>query len=156
VRSRGSHISRRNDVRPVQYRVIRRYETESPRVKALTIKQPWAWAIIHAGKDMENRSWLTRYRGELAIHAGARMHDYTKMPRGVRAPEDDELVFSAIIGIVEVVDSVEKSRSKWFMGPCGLVFRNARSLEKPVPCTGKLGLWNVPPEIERRLRRRLR
>jgi hypothetical protein len=122
-------------------------------MKALTIKQPWAWAIIHAGKDIENRSWLTRYRGELAIHAGARMHDYTKMPRGVRAPEDDDLVFSAIIGIVEVVDSVEKSRSKWFMGPCGLVLRNARLLAKPVPCSGKLGLWNVPPEIERRVRR---
>lgn len=69
--------------------------------------------------------------------------------------EDDDLVFSAIIGIVEVVDSVEKGRSKWFMGPCGLVLRNARPLEKPVPCTGKLGLWNVPPEVERRVRRRL-
>jgi hypothetical protein len=125
-------------------------------MKALTIKQPWAWAIMFAGKDIENRSWLSRYRGELAIHAGARMHDYTKMPRGVRAPDDDDLVFSEIIGTVELVDCVEKSRSKWFSGPRGLVFRNARPLEKPVPCTGALGLWNVPPEIERRVRRRLR
>lgn len=24
---------------------------------ALSVRQPWAWAIIHAGKDIENRSW---------------------------------------------------------------------------------------------------
>jgi hypothetical protein len=125
-------------------------------MKALTIKQPWAWAIVFRGKDIENRSWLTHYRGELAIHAGARMHDYTKMPRGVRAPEEDELVFSAIIGIVEVVDSVESSRSRWFMGPCGLVLAKPRALKTPVPCKGALGLWNVPLEVERVVRRRIR
>lgn len=24
---------------------------------ALSVRQPWAWAIIFAGKDIENRSW---------------------------------------------------------------------------------------------------
>ena len=38
-------------------------------MKALSIRQPWAWAIIHAGKDVENRPWGTRYRGPLLIHA---------------------------------------------------------------------------------------
>lgn len=40
---------------------------------ALTIRQPWAWAILH-GKDRENRSWPPpKYHlRELAIHAGAR------------------------------------------------------------------------------------
>jgi len=28
-------------------------------MKAITIKQPWAWAIVFAGKDIENRSWRT-------------------------------------------------------------------------------------------------
>lgn len=40
-------------------------------IKALTIRQPWAHAIFHLGKDVENRSWRTRYRGPLLIHAGA-------------------------------------------------------------------------------------
>jgi ASCH domain len=37
----------------------------------LTVRQPWAWAIIHGGKDVENRSWRTKYRGPLLIHAGS-------------------------------------------------------------------------------------
>jgi len=41
---------------------------------ALSVRQPWAWAIIHAGKDIENRSWHavdrgTMRRGRIAIHA---------------------------------------------------------------------------------------
>ena len=37
----------------------------------LTIRQPWAWAIIYGGKDVENRSWLTKHRGPLLVHAGS-------------------------------------------------------------------------------------
>lgn len=40
-------------------------------MKALTVQQPWAWAIFH-GKNVENRIQLWTYRGPLAIHAGAR------------------------------------------------------------------------------------
>lgn len=39
-------------------------------MKAITVKQPWAWAIAHGGKTVENRSRGTAYRGPLAIHAG--------------------------------------------------------------------------------------
>lgn len=37
---------------------------------ALTIKQPWASAIMAGLKRVENRTWRTDYRGPLAIHAG--------------------------------------------------------------------------------------
>jgi hypothetical protein len=40
-----------------------------PAVKALSIRQPWVWAIVHAGKDIENRTWWTPYRGPVLIHA---------------------------------------------------------------------------------------
>jgi hypothetical protein len=40
-------------------------------VKSLTIKQPWGHFIAHCGKLVENRPWEMRYRGPLAIHAGA-------------------------------------------------------------------------------------
>jgi hypothetical protein len=39
-------------------------------VKALTMRQPWAWATIYGGKDVENRRRRTAYRGPLLIHAG--------------------------------------------------------------------------------------
>ena len=34
-------------------------------MKALSIRQPWAWAIINAGKDIENRQWPTKFRGSI-------------------------------------------------------------------------------------------
>lgn len=39
-------------------------------MRALTVQQPWAGAIIHAGKTIENRSQQWTYRGPIAIHAG--------------------------------------------------------------------------------------
>jgi len=40
-------------------------------VRILTVRQPWAWAIVHGGKDVENRvrNIAGRYRGAVAIHA---------------------------------------------------------------------------------------
>jgi hypothetical protein len=111
-------------------------------MKVLTVKQPWAWAIIHGGKDIENRGWRTLYKGPLAIHAGARMHTFTEMPPRTAAVPDD-LVFSAIVGVVDLVDVVEASRSKWFGGQFGWVLRNARPLARPIPCAGRLGLWSL-------------
>lgn len=43
-------------------------------MKALTVQQPWAWAIFH-GKAIENRTQQWTYRGPLAIHAGMRWSD---------------------------------------------------------------------------------
>jgi len=42
-------------------------------VKALSVRQPWAWAILYAGKRIENRTWSTNYRGPLLIHAARGM-----------------------------------------------------------------------------------
>lgn len=38
-------------------------------MKALSIRQPWAWAILHTGKSVENRDWYTEYRGRVLLHA---------------------------------------------------------------------------------------
>ncbi|KTS90687.1 hypothetical protein NS183_07850 [Microbacterium testaceum] len=39
-------------------------------MRILTVRQPWAWAIIHGGKDVENRvrNIAGDYRGPVAIH----------------------------------------------------------------------------------------
>lgn len=39
-------------------------------MKAITIIQPWATLIAIGNKQIETRSWSTKYRGPLAIHAG--------------------------------------------------------------------------------------
>lgn len=87
-------------------------------MKALTVQQPWAWAIIHGGKDVENRTQAWTYRGPLAIHAGARISE-----RGLRAVPSiaageqlvdpdlireemhGALVTGAVIGVVDLVDA---------------------------------------------------
>ncbi len=43
--------------------------------KAISVRQPWAEAIIRGGKNVENRSWMTKYRGLIAIHAGMATDD---------------------------------------------------------------------------------
>ena len=40
-------------------------------MRALTLSQPYATLIALGAKNVETRSWVTRYRGPLAIHAGA-------------------------------------------------------------------------------------
>lgn len=90
-------------------------------MKALTVQQPWAWAIVHGDKDVENRTQPSNYRGPLAIHAGARWSDRgAESPlvrRAVRdfygtaSPLDEPMftsresprVFGAIIGTVDQV-----------------------------------------------------
>src|SRR5258708_38232386 len=38
-------------------------------IPALSIRQPWCWAILNCGKSVENRTWATAFRGKLRIHA---------------------------------------------------------------------------------------
>lgn len=125
-------------------------------MKAITIKQPWAWAIVFADKDVENRSWSTNYRGPLLIHAGAKYRADASLPKGRQAPPRDELDFSAILGVVDLVDVVAGSRSPWFTGQYGFVLENPRALSKPIPCKGKLGLWTPTPAQVRLVMARLR
>ena len=42
-------------------------------MKVIVVRQPWAWLIVHGYKDIENRSWKTRYRGTLLIQASANL-----------------------------------------------------------------------------------
>ncbi len=141
--------------------VVRRIHPSTTTMKALSIKQPWVHAILHEGKDIENRSWQRDFRGWLAIHASSQPNRYAEFPRGIRVPDFRTLDYSAICGVARVVDIVSKSRSKWFWHPddgstnYGWVLADATPLKTPIPCSGALNLWEVPPkaflEIQRQL-----
>lgn len=117
-------------------------------MKVLSVRNPWAWAIIH-GKDCENRSWKTPHRGPLLIHAS--MADWTEdeheFVRSLLPGLPDDLDGGQIIGMVDVVGMVTASGSPWFSGPVGWQLANPRACE-PFACKGKLGLWNAPAEFE--------
>jgi hypothetical protein len=120
-------------------------------MRALTVCQPWAWAIIHGMKRIENRTWRTDYRGPLAIHAGKsrawlKPHD-TILPDGSHHPPASELIFGAIVGMVDVIDCIPLASCRddpFAFGPYCWILHNPRPLAVPVPCAGHLGLW-MPP-----------
>jgi hypothetical protein len=130
-------------------------------MKALSIKQPWVHAILHEGKDIENRSWQRSFRGWLALHASAHPDRNARFPRGHRLPDLGSLRCSAICGVARVVNIITKSRSKWFWRPndgsinFGWVLADATALEEPIPCNGALGLWTLTPAQLREIQRQL-
>jgi len=40
-------------------------------MKALTLRPHWAWFVVNDYKDIESRSWPTRLRGRVWIHASS-------------------------------------------------------------------------------------
>ena len=42
-------------------------------MKALSIRQPWAWLIVNGYKDIENRTWSTDFSGRAYVNAGKRV-----------------------------------------------------------------------------------
>jgi hypothetical protein len=121
-------------------------------MKALSVCQPWAWAIIHGPKRIENRTRPTRHRGPLLIHASKsqryRGGDYSGLLPDL--PPWEELVFGALIGVVDVVDCVpfEEVRDDPFaIGPWCWVLDRPRSFS-PVGCKGQVNLFNVATSIQ--------
>lgn len=98
-------------------------------MKTITIKQPWASLIVKGIKDIENRTWPTKFRGRVLIHSGIEnLFDKTAFYDDVlSAKQINEIVrnkkfddifgkhlhTSAIIGSVEIVDCVQNHSSKW-------------------------------------------
>jgi hypothetical protein len=131
-------------------------------MKAPSIKQPWVHAILHEGKDIENRTWRSRHRGWIAIHASQSPRVGARLPSGHKTPDFKTLDYSAICAVARLVDIVTTHRSKWFYRPgrgervnYGWVLTDVKRLRKPVKCNGMLGLWQVPPHIRRSIVRQL-
>ena len=120
-------------------------------MKALTLRPQWAWFVVNGYKDIENRSWQTRLRGRIWIHASSSRVTRTEYEhffaicrkrRIKQFPDSDGFQIGGIVGSVEIVDCVDRSRSFWFSGPYGFVLKNARKTRFK-PMKGKLGLFNV-------------
>ncbi|CAK9889160.1 ASCH domain-containing protein [Pseudomonas fluorescens] len=122
-------------------------------MKALSIKQPWAWLIIHGGKDIENRTWHTKLRGRFLVHAskGMTSNEFTQAllfcsERGLPMPDRDDMMRGGIIGSVELVDSVDHSKSPWYTGDKAFALHDPKPLPF-IPLKGRLGFFDVPKEL---------
>lgn len=119
-------------------------------MRILTVKQPWAWALVNGPKRIENRSWPTSYRGPLLIHAGVSRSDLFAAQDFDDFPGTSEYLFGYLIGIVDLIACVqlaEVAGQPFAEGPWCWVTRNPRPLTTPIACRGNLGLWRPTPEI---------
>ncbi|MFY1686438.1 hypothetical protein [Plantactinospora sp. WMMB782] len=132
-------------------------------MKALSITRPWAELILR-GKDVENRTWDTKFRGAFFLHAAqswakdaipfAAMADPDALV-GMPVFKDDHP--TGIVGIAELDDvcSAEAAGDGWpcQCGPWAMAgqrhwkLTNVRRLPRPVPCRGSLGLWTPPADV---------
>lgn len=131
-------------------------------MKVLSIRQPWASLIIKGFKNVENRSWRTPIRGEIAIHASSLKSEDDWIDAVITASmihtitfsdsekwiiesigEFDKLPRGLIIGTVEIADCKRERMSPWhFDENWGFYLQNPKELKKPIPAKGKLGFWD--------------
>ena len=124
---------------------------------ALTISQPYASLIASGEKWVENRSWGTRYRGRIAIHAGKGMQYLTRKQLA-------EYPTGCLLAIVELAACVSlNSLRRWRVrqadhffggytvskildhehteGPVCWILGDVRPIDPPIPYSGARGLW---------------
>ena len=129
---------------------IRRKKT----VKVLTIKQPWATLIMQGYKRFEFRSWQTKYRGDLLIHAGKGIDKVAIKRLEKYLPE--ELPTGKILGKVTLVDCIKMSpefkeellkenrdiyTKSSFKENYGWQMDNVQVFKEPIEAKGHLSLW---------------
>lgn len=140
-------------------------------MKCLSVRQPWAWALLHAGKDVENRTWAPSPKqlkpGErLAIHAsktfdvaGLRWICANHEALGLKLediPIDPKAyAVGCVVGSVEFVGDIcielyatAPNAGRWAFGPRCWLVKNPVALAEPVPMKGKLMLFEVPDVLD--------
>jgi hypothetical protein len=129
-------------------------------MKVLSVKNPWAYLIMHHGKDIENRTYKTNFRGEVLIHASLKsacFEDYASiMPEHFQYNDLMTMLTRAeptngcILGSIRIVDCVQDSQSGWAEpGLWHWVLENPTLLPEPIPAKGMLGFWQYIPLCKR-------
>lgn len=130
-------------------------------MKALSIKQPWAYLICSGYKDIENRNWRIGRESAPGFHLELPARIYVHASKTSECDEDTlrwvaerlepEQYFDveqahmtgAIIGEVTITACVTESASRWFVGPYGFVLKDAKLYDRPIPYRGQLGFFEV-------------
>lgn len=118
-------------------------------MKALSIRQPWAWLIVNGHKDIENRSWATKFRGPILIHASKGMTSaeyndayHFALEVGIKIPTINDLERGGIVGMATITGCNDNSLSPWFFGKFGFELAGAKPLPF-LPYKGQLGFFDI-------------
>ncbi|HCU84742.1 MULTISPECIES: hypothetical protein [unclassified Methylophilus] len=128
-------------------------------LKALSLKQPFAWLIANGYLLVDDRSWGTQYRGPILIHASKGLYEeyyqYIKRHTDVPIPDRDKLEYGGVVGIAKLVlcskpgelpAGISREQRAHFGGVhqeyYGFLFEQATPLPL-MPCAGKLGIFEL-------------
>ena len=141
----------------------------TPRIRALSLWQPWASLMAWGFKLHETRHWATRVRGRVAIHA-ANVLDEEGAPQKLSefafGPVlRDRLPLGAVVAVgylddcrptEEVVGSIDQCdwlAGNYEFGRFAFRFNNIQPLVSPITAKGHQGFWwwTPPDDLEARL-----
>lgn len=132
-------------------------------MKVLTLKQPWATLVAEGIKKYEFRSWKTKYRGKILIHAGAGIDK-----EAMRQYENMDLKFPSrkIVAIAEIIDCLELNEqlNKNIIVENNIAYgtkvrtgyawklENIKKINYNHEVNGQLGLWNINLDEEKMMK----
>lgn len=145
-------------------------------MKAITILQPWASLVATGKKRCETRSWQTRYRGELLIHAGK--SPYSQIEKMIPAKDrkrirevldlgklgwKEKVPAGVLVGMVNLVNCVriteeirdlireqepdEYAFGDFTPGRYAWIMTDPVWFKDPIPAKGKQRLWEWEGEL---------
>lgn len=133
-------------------------------LRGLTLHEPWCWAILHAGKTVENRPVRLpeKFEGKwVALHAGktydVKAAQWIRDNFAIEVPTEAQLVKGAITGLVRFSKSWRCSErtpplSPWMFGPWCYPVVETFILKEPHGHRGMQGWWPVEPLVAAQLR----
>ena len=133
--------------RPPQYFAAAELALVATPPVALSLTQPWATLVTLGWKGYETRSWYTKYRGPVAIHASKGFPEWAK---GYAAEIEGlpKLPLGSILGVANLVtceraeivrshvSEAEASHGDWAPGRWVWKLESPRELELPIPFKG--------------------
>lgn len=145
-------------------------------MKGFSLTQPWATLVAHELKRWETRSWGTRFRGDVVIHASK------GFPSDCRElcfepPFNDALASAGIttlrdlpVGSILCIatltdcrlitssnppDGLEYAFGNYEPGRFMLRLENVHRFSHPIPCKGALGFWEIPSDVLEQIEQQL-
>lgn len=143
--------------------------------KVISLTQPWATLVVIGAKHYETRSWFTGHRGPLMIHASkgfpadcrslAKTEPFRRCLQLAGFNHPDDLPIGALVGRVIMTECMstayaeggvqnwdqERQFGDFAPGRYAWLFIKPERIAGPIPCAGKLGLWNMTDELEKRM-----
>ncbi|RFS82813.1 hypothetical protein D0T12_25640 [Actinomadura spongiicola] len=125
-------------------------------MQAISVQQPWAFAIARGGKSVSNQGMPTAYRGPLLVHASMRVDlkacDSPLIQAAGWDPRDPLATIGAVIAVADL-DHVCSPTDICDCGPWAEPgmhhwhLSEVRALPRPIVALGRPGLWEPKPSL---------